>query len=106
MKVKVEWKRVVKDAEHSGYFTAINEDLEKVEMDNGQPCIIAGTYLLDDGDNDNKVQIGYITAVWYLGGFLIPEDFYKSFYPLYWDKLDLENPIHIAIGVKFENKNL
>lgn len=106
MNVKAEWKRVIKDSKHSGFFTANVEDLKRIRMVDGQPCIIAGTYLIDGGDDNNKVQIGYITAVWYFGGFLIPKDFFKSFYPLYWDKLYIENTIHMSVGVKFENKNL
>ena len=105
MTIKAEWKKVLNNNEDGklaveGIYL---DDLERNPnydenaqlLENGTNCIIAGTYVDED---TNEVSIGYLPAFWWYNGFIMPDDYFNCFRPLYWDFMNIENPIKLSIG--------
>ena len=101
MTIKAEWKKVLNNndfgklAVEKKYVEGISDDDDEQSLEDGTLCIVAGTYVEDD---TNEVKIGYLPGAWYKNDFIIPDDFYNSFRPLYWDFLNIENPIELKIS--------
>lgn len=92
MTIKAEWKKILNNNEDGKLAV---EEQYKNELENGINCIIAGTYVDED---TNEVSIGYLPAFWWYNGFIMPEDYFNCFRPLYWDFMNIENPIKLSIG--------
>ena len=94
MTFKADWKRIKKDYERDRFINGEND----VVPYPGEVCLFAGTYV---ADYSSQVRIGYLLGKWDDDcGFILPDNFYQDFNPLYWAEFDIKNPVEISIGVK------
>ena len=99
MELKAKWKKIEKDYEHDKVLVRKEDGIPLP----GEECLIVGTYV---DDYSRRVRIGIVIGRWGLNEEFMLPDFYTDFNPLYWDYLEIKNPIKIAIGEKVENKGV